>query len=107
MTNMRMSVAMVAVAVGLAAGNAASAQRPQAPATATAGQVSPNIQVLTDIPNSLVLPTMRVISASLGVECEFCHESNRALNTAKKEVARRMMRMTLGAGACTASRCPL
>ena len=95
MTNMRMSVAMAAVTVGLAAGNAASAQRPQAPATATAGQVSPNIQVLTDIPNSLVLPTMRVISASLGVECEFCHESNRALNTAKKEVARRMMRMTL------------
>jgi Photosynthetic reaction centre cytochrome C subunit len=38
---------------------------------------------------------MRVISASLGVECEFCHESNRALNTAKKDVARRMMRMTL------------
>jgi hypothetical protein len=95
MTNMRMLVAMVAVIVGLAAGNAASAQRPQAPATATAGQVSPNIQVLNDIPNSLVLPTMRVISASLGVECEFCHESNRALNTAKKDVARRMMRMTL------------
>ena len=95
MSNMRMSVAMAAVAVGLAEGNAASAQRPQAPATATAGQVSPNIQVLKDIPNSLVLPTMRVISASLGVECEFCHESNRALNTAKKDVARRMMRMTL------------
>ena len=29
------------------------------------------------------------------MECEFCHESNRTLNTAKKDVARKMMTMTL------------
>jgi hypothetical protein len=37
---------------------------------------------------------MRVISASLGVECEFCHQSNRTRNTERKDVARRMMTMT-------------
>src|SRR5262245_54731606 len=96
MTYIHMSVVAMAATVMLIGGREASAQRPvQAPAPATGGQVSQNIQILKDIPNSLVLPTMRVISASLGVECEFCHESNRALNTAKKDVARRMMKMTL------------
>ncbi len=51
--------------------------------------------MLTDVPTAQIIPTMRVIAASLGVECEFCHESNRTLNTEKKDVARKMMTMTL------------
>src|SRR5215510_12147756 len=75
-------------AVGVAAQQPAQAQG------ATAGQPSKTIQVLTDVPTAQMIPTMRVISASLGVECEHCHESNRTLNTEKKDVARRMMTMT-------------
>jgi hypothetical protein len=76
----------------LCAATGPSAQQPQAPTVA--GQPPRTVQVLTDVPTPLMIPTMRVISASLGVECEFCHESNRTLNTAKKDVARRMMTMT-------------
>lgn len=78
---------LAAIVVG---GARPHAQAPAAPAAKT----PPTIQVLTDVPTPLVIPTMRVISASLGVECEFCHESNRTLNTARKDVARRMMTMT-------------
>jgi len=77
-----------------ASGAAAAQQRGQAPGATTTGQPARTIQVLTDVPTPLMIPTMRVISASLGVECEFCHESNRTLNTEKKDVARRMMLMT-------------
>ena len=78
----------------LAFAHVAAAQQP-APAPAAAAQPSKTIQVLTNVPTPLMIPTMRVIAASLGVECEFCHESNRTLNTEKKDVARRMMTMTL------------
>lgn len=73
----------------MATGGVVGAQAPATPA-----QPVGTVQVLTDIPTALMLPTMRVASASLGVECEFCHESNRTLNTAKKDVARTMMLMT-------------
>ena len=76
------------------AGMAAAQQPAQPPGGATTGQ-SRTIQVLTGVPRDEILATMRVISASLGVECEFCHESNRTLNTEKKDVARKMMTMTL------------
>jgi photosynthetic reaction center cytochrome c subunit len=80
----------------LAAAGVAAGQRPvQAPPGAAIGQPSRTIQVLTDVPTPQIIPTMRVIAASLGVECEFCHESNRTLNTEKKDVARKMMTMTL------------
>src|SRR5262245_57604730 len=73
---------------------AVAAQQPAQAQGATAGQPWKPIKVLTDVPTAQMIPTMRVISASLGVECEFCHESNRTLNTEKKDVARRMMTMT-------------
>jgi photosynthetic reaction center cytochrome c subunit len=83
--------------LGILATTGVSAVRPaQAPAAATTGQPSRTVQVLTDVPRDQILATMRVIAASLGVECEFCHESNRTLNTEKKDVARKMMIMTLG-----------
>src|SRR5436190_9203953 len=87
----------ILVMLGLMAGVDGIAASPaaQAPAATAAGQPSRTIQVLTDVPTTEMIPTMRVISASLGVECEFCHETNRTLNTEKKDVARRMMRMTL------------
>ena len=86
-------IPMLILVILAAAGLAAAQQPAQAPAGATTGQPSRTIQVLTDVPTAQIIPTMRVIAASLGVECEFCHESNRTLNTEKKDVARKMMTM--------------
>ncbi len=44
-----------------------------APAPKKAEEVFKNIQVLKGIPADQLFPTMQFISASLGVECEFCH----------------------------------
>src|SRR5271154_6818793 len=55
---------------------------PQAPAATaapapnavkTASEQYKNIQVLKDIPGDQLVPAMQFMSASLGVECEFCH----------------------------------
>jgi hypothetical protein len=78
----------------IAVAGVAAAQQP-APAVRTAGQANRDIRVMKDVPATQVLPTMRVIAASLGVECEFCHRPNRADNTEKKDVARRMMTMVI------------
>ena len=46
-----------------------------APAAApkTAGEAFKNVRVLKDIPAGQLIPTMQFISASLGVECSYCH----------------------------------
>jgi hypothetical protein len=56
-----------------------------------------NIQVLKDIPADELLPTMQFISASLGVECEFCHVERQMDKDDKKtkKTAREMIRMVL------------
>ena len=54
-----------------------------------------NIQVLKGIPADQLFPTMQFISASLGVECEFCHVQNAFEKDDKKpkQTARKMMEM--------------
>jgi photosynthetic reaction center cytochrome c subunit len=54
-----------------------------------------NIQVLKGIPAEQLIPTMQFISASLGVECEFCHEPKALDKDDKKpkQTARKMMEM--------------
>jgi hypothetical protein len=61
----------------------------------TAAQEFKNIQVLKNIPADEVIPTMQFISASLGVECEFCHDERDKDKDDKKtkKTAREMMRM--------------
>ncbi len=39
----------------------------------TAGEYYKNIKVLKEIPASELIPSMQFITASLGVECDFCH----------------------------------
>ncbi len=74
----------VALAAAVLAGTAllAGAQAPPsrngpgaAPAAApkTAGEAFKNVRVLKDIPADQLIPTMQFISASLGVECNYCH----------------------------------
>jgi photosynthetic reaction center cytochrome c subunit len=54
-----------------------------------------NIQVFKGIPAEQVFPTMQFITASLGVECEFCHVQNAFDKDDKKpkQTARKMMEM--------------
>jgi photosynthetic reaction center cytochrome c subunit len=54
-----------------------------------------NIQTLKGIPADQLIPTMQFISASLGVECEFCHVQGAFEKDDKKpkETARKMMEM--------------
>jgi photosynthetic reaction center cytochrome c subunit len=54
-----------------------------------------NIQVLKGVPADQIIPTMQFITASLGVECEFCHVQGAFEKDDKKtkQTARKMMEM--------------
>jgi photosynthetic reaction center cytochrome c subunit len=79
--------------------------RAQSPASAQAAATAPgpkkaeeqfkNIQTLKGIPGDQVIPTMQFISASLGVECDFCHVQGAFEKDDKKpkQTARKMMDM--------------
>jgi photosynthetic reaction center cytochrome c subunit len=68
-----------------------------AEAPKTAEQQFKNIQVLKDIPAEQLIPTMQFVSASLGVECDFCHVNHEMDKDDKKEkqTARKMIAMEL------------
>jgi photosynthetic reaction center cytochrome c subunit len=85
---------------------AARAQAPAAPPQSSvsvklAEQQYKNIKVLKGIPADQVIPAMEFITASLGVECDFCHvRSERSLAFDKddkkpKEIARKMIEMMM------------
>jgi hypothetical protein len=76
----------------LAASSPALAQGGQA-APRTAGQQYQNVTALKDIPATELIPAMRYMSTSLGVECEFCHVGVRAQDTPGKVKAREMIAM--------------
>src|SRR5579859_1162921 len=65
--------------------------------TKTAEQVYKNIIQLKGTPADQLLPAMQFISASLGVECNFCHvrDKNEADDKRPKKVAREMLAMTM------------
>jgi hypothetical protein len=86
------SVIVVAKAQsGGAAGKAATIT----PAPKKAEEQFKNIQVLKGVPAEQIFPTMQFITASLGVECEFCHVQNAFEKDDKKnkQTARKMMDM--------------
>ena len=77
-----LSLASVSIVVSAEAGfflpdkqqTAQKAPAPQtAPAEKTVEQVQKNIQVLTGLPQSQLIPVMNYIGSSLGVKCTFCH----------------------------------
>jgi photosynthetic reaction center cytochrome c subunit len=61
----------------------------------SADAVFKNIQVLKSVPAGRLIPTMKFISSSLGVECSFCHVEGHFEKDEKKPklVARDMMKM--------------
>lgn len=66
-------------------------------ATKTAEQVYKNIQVLKGVPADQLIPAMQFITASLGVQCDFCHMENAFDKDDKqpKQTARKMIQMML------------
>jgi len=67
------------------------------PATQTTEQVYKNIQVLKGVSADQLIPTMQFITASLGVQCDFCHLENAFEKDDKepKQTARKMIQMML------------
>jgi photosynthetic reaction center cytochrome c subunit len=61
----------------------------------TTEQVYKNIQVLKGVPADQLIPAMQFVTASLGVQCDFCHLENAFEKDDKetKQTARKMMRM--------------
>jgi len=59
-------------AVLVASGGLVLGQSPSVPPKTTE-QAFKNIQILKGIPADQLIPSMQFISASLGVECEYCH----------------------------------
>lgn len=66
-----------------------------------AEQVYKNIRVLKGIPANEIIPAMQFVTASLGVECGFCHVENHFEQDDKKpkQIARTMMQMELAINA--------
>jgi len=73
---------------------ATGASAPQAGGM-TAEKQFKNIQVLKGIPADQLIPSMQFITASLGVECDFCHVQGAFEKDEKKPkaIARKMMEM--------------
>jgi Photosynthetic reaction centre cytochrome C subunit len=91
----------------IAARPAASPAKPLASAERKVEQVEKNIKVLNGTPQAQLFPTMRFMSASLGVSCEYCHaakDGNFDFASDEKEskrVARDMIKMTMVANKTT------
>jgi len=77
--------------------SAQDTSKPPGGAPKTAAQQFKNIQVLKDISAEQLIPSMQFISASLGVECDFCHVERQMDKDDKKEkqTARKMITMEL------------
>ncbi len=94
-------VCALALSTGLAiVGAKAQSSSPQTPAhPKLAEEQFKNIQALKGVPADLVFPSMQFITASLGVECEYCHvRGEKGLEFDKddkknKVTARKMMQM--------------
>src|SRR5947208_8421063 len=69
--------------------------RPSASKPKTAAETYKNVQVLKDVPADDLIPAMQFITASLGVECDFCHVRDAFDKDDKKpkQTARKMMQM--------------
>jgi hypothetical protein len=67
----------------------------------TAGETHKNLQVLKDIREDQLIPSMRYITAALGVRCDFCHVQDQFESDDKPEKgrAREMMKMMMAINA--------
>jgi photosynthetic reaction center cytochrome c subunit len=90
---------VLGTSIVIAAAKAQSGAAPQSPASKLAEQQFKNIKVLKGVPADQIFPSMQFITASLGVECEYCHvRGDKGLEFEKDEkktkvTARKMMEM--------------
>jgi hypothetical protein len=78
---------------------AQSKQHAQTKQIETAGQKFKNIKVLNEMPADQMGKVMNLMSASLGVNCNFCHSSEEDFakdDNEHKQTAREMLKMTFG-----------
>jgi photosynthetic reaction center cytochrome c subunit len=99
--------ATLALAASLALWGRAAQTQGQGQGDKPVEQTRKNIQILKGLPESQLFPEMNYISASLGVQCGFCHVSNgkdaqgrtnwvwESDDKEEKKTARDMMRMVL------------
>lgn len=93
----QLKIAIIAcfVVTAMIGGSSSLAQKTQ---VETAGQKFKSIKVLNDMPADQMGKVMNMISASLGVNCAFCHTSNdgdyEKEGVEHKDTARKMMKMT-------------
>jgi photosynthetic reaction center cytochrome c subunit len=88
-------IGMAAVALVVTGVSAQSGPAKPASTRKMTDETFKNIQVLKGIPADQLIPTMQFITASLGVECDFCHEQGAFEKDDKKpkQTARKMMQM--------------
>lgn len=77
------------------------AQMPIPSADKKSSEVYKNVKVLNDAPSDQLVPSMKFISSSLGVRCEYCHVENAFDKDDKetKQIARKMMQMVFAINA--------
>jgi photosynthetic reaction center cytochrome c subunit len=88
------ALVLALVSLGLGAQSLARAPSKMSPPKLTEDAFK-NIQILKGVPADQLIPAMEFITASLGVECEFCHVLNAFEKDDKKpkQTARKMMQM--------------
>jgi photosynthetic reaction center cytochrome c subunit len=79
----------------------AAIQSANTPGPKKAEEQFKNIQVLKGIPAEQLIPTMQFVTASLGVQCDFCHVQGAFEKDDKKnkQTARKMMEMMIAINA--------
>jgi photosynthetic reaction center cytochrome c subunit len=87
--------ALVTASSGRGRAQQGQEQLPAPSSSKRAEEVYKNIQVLKGVPSDQVVPAMQFITASLGVQCDFCHVSGafEKDDLKAKQTARQMMRM--------------
>ena len=89
------SAAILALSIGMLFANPLAQQSADGPKPKIAEDAYKNITTLKGIPAEQLIPTMQFISASLGVECDFCHVEHAFDKDDKKPklIARKMIVM--------------
>ncbi|HYL63147.1 MAG TPA: c-type cytochrome [Candidatus Methylomirabilis sp.] len=89
----------LATSLAIAGAQAQSGASPSAAPPKLAGEQFKNLKVLKNVPADEIIPAMQFITASLGVECDYCHvREGQKLEPEKddkktKQTARKMMEM--------------
>ncbi|HEY6233342.1 MAG TPA: c-type cytochrome, partial [Pyrinomonadaceae bacterium] len=97
-----LSLVSLSLVVSVEAGWVSGGQQPTPAAEKTVEQTRKNIQVLTGLPDSQLVPVMNYMGSSLGVKCTYCHVNKDGKwdfpsdEKPEKGTAREMIKMVQG-----------